>query len=139
VKARVSYTLVAAAVLLVAGTAGAASTVRNPTAEERGAIRQSIFDDIAAKGSPTHPVIMRVRVSTVALPAGGSRYRKFARVDLNDPKAGYAAALLGYFVTSISGWRVLDLGSSEVGCSVPSRLFHAKKNAVLRDLRLDCP
>jgi hypothetical protein len=89
VKARVSYTLVAAAVLLAAGTAGAASTVRNPTAEERGAIRQSIFDDIAAKGSPTHPVITRVRVSTVALPAGGSRYGKFARVDLNDPKAGY--------------------------------------------------
>lgn len=129
----------AAAAFLVGSTAAAASAVRNPTVEEQGAIRQTIFDDIAAKGSPTHPVITRVRVSTAVLPAGGSRYRKFARVDLNDPKAGYAAALLGYYVASISGWRVLDLGSSEVGCSVPSRVFHAEKNAVLRDLRLDCP
>jgi hypothetical protein len=138
-KPRVRFALVAAAAFLVAGPADAASAVRNPTVEERGAIKQAIFDDVAARGTPAQPVIRRVRVSTVSLAAGRSRYRKFARVDLHDPKAGYAAALLGYFVASISGWRVLDLGSSEVGCSVPPRVFHGRKNAVLRDLRLDCP
>src|SRR2546423_13018256 len=136
---RVRFVLVSTVAFLLAGAAGTASAVRDPTGDERGAIKQSIFDDVRAKGSPAHPVIARVRVSTVALSAGGSRYRKFARVDLNDPKAGYAAALLGYYVASISGWRVLDLGSSEVGCSVPVHVFHGRKNAVLRDLRLDCP
>lgn len=120
-------------------SAGAASAVRNPTVEERGAIKQAIFDSVAAKGRPAHPVITRVRVSTVTLSAGPSRYRKFARVDLNDPKAGYAGALLGYYVASISGWKVVDIGSAEVGCSVPAKLFQGKTSAILLDLMLDCP
>jgi hypothetical protein len=123
---------------LVSGAAGAAPAVRNPTVEERGAIRQAIFDSIAATGRPARPLITRIRVSSVTLPAGARRYRKFARVDLNDPKAGYAGALLGYYVTSISGWKVLDIGSSEVGCSVPAKLFGDRKSAILRDLALDC-
>ena len=122
----------------VAGTAGAASAVRTPTAEERGAIRQAIFDSVAASGRPAHPVITRITVSSVTLSAGPSWYTKFARVNLTDPRAGYAGALLGYYVTSISGWKVLDLGSSEVGCSVPAKLFGDRKSAILLDLELEC-
>jgi hypothetical protein len=124
--------------IVAAGTAGAAPAVRNPTVEERGAIRQAIFDSIAATGRPAHPVVTRIRVSSVTFPARAGRYRKFARVNLNDPKAGYAGALLGYYVMSISGWKVLDIGSSEVGCSVPAKLFGDRKGAILHDLELDC-
>jgi hypothetical protein len=93
---------------------------------------------VAVTGRPARPVITRIRVSSVTLPAGPSRYRKFARVDLTDPRAGYAGALLGYYVISISGWKVLDLGSSEVGCSVPAKLFGDRKSAILLDLELEC-
>ncbi len=130
--------LAALAAFLVAGTAGAASAVRNPTVEEGGAIKQAIFDSVAAKGRSAHPVITRIRVSSVTLSAGPSRYRKFARVDLNDPKAGYAGALLGYYIASISGWRVLDIGSARVGCDVAPNIFQGKKSAILLDLRLGC-
>jgi hypothetical protein len=117
------------------------SAARKPTAVERAGIRQALFDDIRAHPGPTHPLITRISVSTVRLGGTGrsSRYSKFARADLSDPRAGVAAVLLGYYVSSISGWRVLDLGSSEVGCSVPPNAFRGRKRAVLRDLGLDCP
>jgi hypothetical protein len=127
-----------AAVFVALGTTGAAPAERPPRTTEEAAIRQAIFDDLAANGLPRRPVITRIRVSSITLRR--HRYRKFARVDLNDPtRAGFAAALLGYYVASISGWKVLDLGSSEVGCSVPSTIFRGRKRAVLRDLKLDCP
>jgi hypothetical protein len=113
-------------------------SARGTGADERAAIRQAIFDDLAAHAHPRRPVITRIRVSSITLAT--RRYRRFARVDLDDPKkAGYAAALLGYYVASISGWKVLDLGSSQVGCTLPAQVFHGRKRAVLRDLLLDCP
>jgi hypothetical protein len=125
------------------GTTSSAAAVRAPGTAEEAAIRQAIFDDLAASALARRPVITRIRVSSITLPAkatGTRRYRKFARVDLDDPpRAGVAAALLGYYVASVSGWRVLDLGSSEVGCSVPARAFGGRKRAVMRDLKLDCP
>lgn len=125
------------AVFVALGTAGAAPAVRAPSTAEEAGIRQAIFDDLAANAQPRRPVITRIRVSSITLRRG--RYRKFARVDLDDPtKAGYAAALLGYHVASISGWKVLDLGSSQVGCSVPAKDFGGRKRAVLHDLELDC-
>jgi hypothetical protein len=99
---------------------------------------QAIFDSLAPRGRPAHPVVTRIRVSSVTFPARAGRYRKFARVDLDDPRAGYAGALLGYYVASISGWKVLDIGSSEVGCSVPARLFEDRTSAILLDLELAC-
>ena len=130
--------LAAVAVFLVAGAAGATSAVRNPTIDERASIRQAIFDAVAAKGRPANPAITRVRVSSVTLSARPGQYRKFARVDLNDPKAGYAGALVGYYAASISGWKILDMGSAQVGCSVPAKLFRGKKSVILLDLKLDC-
>ena len=113
-------------------------STRGIGAAEKAAIRQAIFDALAANARPRRPVITRIRVSSIMLRR--HRYRKFARVDLNDPtRAGFAAVLLGYYVASISGWKVLDLGSSEVGCSVPATIFRGRKRAVLRDLKLDCP
>ena len=125
------------AVFLIVAVAGAAPAARAPNAVEKAAIRQAIFDDIAAHANPRRPVITRIRVSSITLPT--PRYRKFARVDLDDPRAGPADALLGYYVASISGWRVLDLGSAEVGCGEPAQIFHGRKRAVMRDLDLDCP
>jgi hypothetical protein len=126
------------AVCLAVAAAGAAPAARAPNAVEKAAIRQAIFDDLAAHAHPRRPVITGIRVSTITLAT--RRYRKFARVDLDDPtRAGPAYALLGYDVGSISGWRVLDLGSSEVGCGEPAQVFHGRKRAVLRDLDLDCP
>jgi hypothetical protein len=117
-----------------------AVAARNPTVGERASIQQTMFDDVQAHRKPAHPVITRITVSTVRLGAVvKNRYVKFARVNLSDPQAGYAAALLGYYVSSISGWRVLDLGSSEVGCTVPPKVFRGKKQAVMRDLKLRCP
>ena len=126
------------AVFVALGTAGAAPAARAPSTAEEAGIRQAIFDDLAANALPRRPVITRIRVSSITLRR--HRYRKFARVDLDDPtRGGVAAALLGYYVASISGWKVLDLGSSEVGCSVPGHVFRGRKRAVMRDLKLDCP
>src|SRR5436305_11242966 len=96
------------AVLLVAGTAGAARAARVPSHSEDAGIRQAIFDYVAANTLARHPVITQIRVSSITLtakPTGRRRYRKFARADLTDPRGGVAAALLGYYVASISGWR----------------------------------
>lgn len=125
------------AVFVAFGAAGAAPAARAPSIAEKAAIRQAIFDDLAAHTLARQPVITRIRVSSIMLRR--HRYRKFARVDLNDPRGGYAAALLGYYVASISGWKVLDLGSAQVGCSVPAKVFGGRKRAVLHDLKLDCP
>jgi hypothetical protein len=132
------YTAASSLLVVLPATAFAA---RHPTVPERAAIQQALFDDVRAHGRPSHPVITRITVSNVRLgrPAGTNRYTKFARVDLSDPQAGFAAALLGYYAASISGWRVLDLGSSEVGCKVPAKVFRGRKHAIMRDLRLRCP
>ena len=127
--------------LLLAIAAGAATAARNPTIAERASIRQALFDDVLAHRRPAHPVITGITVSTIRPPGAimRNRYSKFARLNLSDPQAGFAAALLGYYVASISGWRVLDLGSSEVGCTVPSTVFRGRKRAIMRDLKLKCP
>jgi hypothetical protein len=129
------------AVLLVAGTAGAARAARVPSRSEGAGIRQAIFDYVAANSLARRPTIKRIRVSSITLPAkatGRHRYRKFARVDLYDSRAGAAAALLGYYVASISGWRVLGFGSARVGCTPRPRIFQGKQNAILLDLKLGC-
>ena len=132
------YTAVGSLLVVLPATAIAA---RHPTVAERAAIQQALFDDVRSHGKPAHPIITRISVSTVRLgrPVGKNRYTKFARADLSDPQAGFAAALLGYYSASISGWRVLDLGSSEVGCTIPAKTFRGRKRAVMRDLELDCP
>ena len=132
------YTAVGSLLVVLPATAIAE---RPQTVAERAAIQQALFDDVRAHGKPAHPIITRISVSTVRLgrPVGKNRYTKFARADLSDPQAGFAAALLGYYSASISGWRVLDLGSSEVGCTIPAKTFRGRKRAVMRDLELDCP
>jgi hypothetical protein len=132
------YTAVGSLLVVLPATAIAA---RRPTVAERAAIQQALFDDVRAHGKPAHPIITRISVSTVRLgrPVGKNRYTKFARADLSDPQAGFAAALLGYYSASISGWRVLDLGSAEVGCTPRPDVFRGKQRAILRDLDLDCP
>jgi hypothetical protein len=129
------------AVVVAVGTAGATQAVRTPSTAEEAGIRQAIFDYVAANTLARRPVIIRVRVSSITLPAratGRRRYRKFARVDLNDPRAGVAAALLGYYVASISGWRVLGFGSARVGCTPRPQVFQGKQTAILLDLDLGC-
>ena len=92
---------------------------------------------------PARPIITRIRVSSITLPAretGPYRDSRCARVDLMDrARAGFAASLLGYYVASIPGWKVLDLGSVEVGCIRRPSVFHYKQRAILRDLKLECP
>jgi hypothetical protein len=141
VRAKLAIEGAATAALVVVLTAGAGTAARKPAAGERAAIQQALFDDLHAHALPARPVITRISVSTVrpSGSAGRNDYAKFARADLYDPRAGAAAVLLGYYVASISGWRVLDLGSSEVGCSVPAKVFRGRKRAVMRDLKLDCP
>jgi hypothetical protein len=127
--------------LLLVALPALALEARRPTSAERASIQQALFDDVRAHGKPAHPAITRVSVSTVRLgrAVGKARYVKFARVDLSDPQAGYAAALLDYYAASISGWRVLDLGSSEVGCKVAPTVFRGRKRTIMRDLGLRCP
>ena len=129
------------AALLALGTAGATLAARGPTLTENTGIRQALFDYIAANAAPRRPVITRIRVSSITLaarPTGPRRYKKFARVDLTDPKAGVAAALLGYYVASISGWRVLEFGSARVGCTARPAVFQGKQTEILLDLKLGC-
>jgi hypothetical protein len=136
---RQSFALCSIAIFVVAGTAGATRAARAPSTLDNAAIRQAIFDYVAANTLARRPVITRIRVSSITLPAkatGRRRYRKFARVDLYDPRAGAAAALLGYYVASISGWRVLAFGSARVGCTPRPRVFQGKQNAILLDLNL---
>jgi hypothetical protein len=131
-----------AALMLTAVTA--AQAARQPTARERGAIEQAIFDDYLDNHVPTaHAAIRKIRISThVRVPRGkATAYRAFARVDLYDGTAsGRGTTLLGYRRGSLPGWRVLDIGSVAVGC-LPASVFggHRSKSAVLRDLKLDCP
>ncbi|HYZ77322.1 MAG TPA: hypothetical protein VE596_08090 [Gaiellaceae bacterium] len=130
-----------AAVALAVAVPAIASAARAPTVTERAAIRQAIFDYVTNKGRPARPVVKRILVSTRTLRArasGPNRYRRFARVDLDDPRAGFAAALLGYYVAPISGWRVLSLGSAQVGCAMPARIFQGRKSEILGELRLRC-
>ena len=138
-RPRVREAVALAVVACVAFAPEGNAAARAPSGAERAAIRQAIFDDIAANAKPARPLITHIRVSSITLgarPTGPHRYRKFARVDLSRVCAG---ALLGYYVASIPGWKVLDLGSSEVGCTPRPNVFQGKQRAILRDLKLDCP
>jgi hypothetical protein len=118
---------------------------RKPTLRERAAIEQAIFDDyLHSKTSAAHAVITAIRVSTRAAPRPRGKakgyYDAFARVDLFDSAAsGPGTAILGYRVERLPGWRVLDLGSVEVGCQLSASIFRGRRGAVLRDLDFDCP
>ncbi|MGD0712878.1 MAG: hypothetical protein ABSB24_01660 [Gaiellaceae bacterium] len=136
----VSLAAAAAVATTLSGCGGHASSTRPPTPLERAALQQAIFDYVVAHTDAVNPSITRIRVSSVPI---GSRsaasYTAFARVDLMDPSAGYAGALLGYRRKGeIPGWRVLDLGSDEVGCSLGPAVFGSHKQAVLRSLGLGC-
>jgi hypothetical protein len=130
---------------LILACAAVAQAARKPTARERGAIEQAIFDDyLRSHISTAHAVIKAIRISTHAAPRPRGHatgyYSAFARVDLFDSRAsGPGYALLGYRVGSLPGWRVLDLGSAAVGCGVPATNFRGHKAAVFRDLKLRCP
>ena len=127
---------VVAAATMLSACGGHASSTRAPTKLERAAIQQAIFDFAAANPAPVNPTINRIRVTPV--PAG-THYAAFALADISDPKAGYAAVLLGYRKTPLSGWRVFEVGSAEVGCDLGSAVYGARKQAVLRAFGLDCP
>jgi hypothetical protein len=128
--------------LVVLSMASAAAAARGPTPVERAGIRQAIFDSRAAR-----PPAGGLRVGKISVSTRGPRfpapanfyYRVFAVAVISAPNVTPAAVLLGYYVAPLSGWRVLDLGTSNVGCGLPATLFHGYKLAVLNDLRLTCP
>lgn len=123
----------------VAGCGGHPSATRPPTALERAALTQAIFDSLP-RTEAADPSIARIRVTTVPSDSrGAAPYTEFARVDLTDPKVGDAMSLLGYRQARVSGWRLLDLGSADVGCSFGPGVFGSHKQVVLHDLGLDCP
>lgn len=140
----VRRSFVGCVVVLALIFASATVAARNPIATERSAIQQAIFDFVATNAKVKDPRILAIRVSTRIPPPPRDRtvrfYSSFARIDLDDPSGGLTYALVGYFVTGrLSGWRVLDLGSAEVGCFLPAAVFRGEKRAVLRDLRMSCP
>ena len=134
----VATTIAVATTLSACG--GHASSVRGPTPVERAAIQQAIFDFAAANPVHVNPSITDIRVFPVPTSAQGTaRYAAFALADMNDPTAGFAAALLGYRKTPLSGWRVFDVGSALVGCDLGPAVYGARKREVLKALGLDCP
>ncbi len=134
---------VAACSLAILGVGDVALAARAPTALERAAIQQTIFDFFHTKGQVARPRITGISVLTRGaprLPLGAKNYyAAFARVHLSDRRAGLAAAILGYYVDPpLSGWEVLELGSATVGCHLPAAIFRGFKAAVLRDLKFPC-
>ncbi|HTZ05604.1 MAG TPA: hypothetical protein VMB53_07595 [Gaiellaceae bacterium] len=131
----------AVALTALAGCGGGhSSAARRPTASERAALQQAVYDFVVEKTRARNPVIVRMRVAAVRLePPGASPYAEFARVDLSDPAAGYAYAILGYRHRRLSRWRVLDIGSAAVGCELGRSVFGSHGPAVRRALGLACP
>jgi hypothetical protein len=142
---RFAYTAAAvAAAAAVSGCGGHASSsasVRPPTAVERTALQQAVYDFVVAHTEATDPSITKMQVSSVRVGAGrAAGYAAFAKVVLSDPSAGYAAVLLGSRSKGeIQGWHVLDLGSADVGCELGTAVFGSHKQAVMRSLGLGCP
>jgi len=127
--------------MILTAVAAPADLARRPAPVERAGIEQVLFAYFRKSRTP-NPKITAIVLSTRAARFPSSAkyyYKKFAKIELLDKRAGFAAVLAGYYVAPLSGWRVLDLGSSEVGCSIPAAVFHGYKAAVLRDLALDCP
>jgi hypothetical protein len=122
-------------IALLALSVATAESARPPTARESGGLHQALFDYFATR--PADPEITKIRVAT-ARPGRGSPFRTLARVDLRERRAGVATALLGYVKAKPPGWRVLTVGSSEVGCRLTERIFGGRKRFVLVDLRLTC-
>jgi len=133
----------AAVATAVSGCGGRASSssTRPPTATERAALRQAVYDCVVEHTAAVEPSIMKMRVSSVDVGSGrAAGYTAFAKVVLSDPSAGYAAVLLGSRSKGrIPGWRVLGLGSAGVGCELGPAVFGGHKRAVMRSLDLGCP
>jgi hypothetical protein len=139
-RALTNATAAVAVATAVSGCGGHNASSRRPTRVERAAIQQAIFDYVAAQTGARNPSITQIRVSPISTGSpGNARYAAFARADLSDQSAGYAAALLGYHRALLSGWRVLDLGSAEVGCDLGPAVYGTRKHAVLLALALGCP
>jgi len=135
-----SATVASVCLAALAGCGGGhSSTSRPPTPTERAALQQAAYDFVTAKTDARNPQIVRMRVASVPLGSpGASPYAAFALVQLSDPDAGYAVALLGYRKRQLSGWRVLALGSMQVGCGLGRNVFGSHGPAVRRALGLPC-
>ena len=131
----------AVALAALAGCGGGhPSAVRRPTASERAALQQAVYDFVAAKTAARNPLIVRMRIASVPLGRpDASPYREFALVELSDPAAGEAWAILGYRQRQLSGWRVLELGSALVSCDLGRNVFGSHGPAVRRAFGLTCP
>ena len=117
---------------------------RAPTAAERVAIRQALFDYFYARSF--NVFLYPIRVSTVRVPQRGILpIQSYAVVtvegtDASEASIGSVTLLLGRFAKpKPGGWRVRTLGSSDVGCmrgraDWPEPWY----GRMLADLRLTC-
>jgi hypothetical protein len=123
-----------------------ANASRKPTSVERASLQQAVFDvlpKVAAPSALKGTLRLSYLVSTrgARFPSGAKfYYRTFASVSVFNPRVGGAVMLFGYYIGSVSGWRLLSgPGSESVGCDVSETIFHGYKQTVLKDLHLACP
>jgi hypothetical protein len=113
---------------MLTGATGLAAASRAPTSAERAVIVKTATESRLLVELPKGSFAVNgVRVSTVATP--GRRYARLNVVrkpaDAGDRATGVVRRLRGH-------WRLIDLGTSGVGCrTVPAR--------VRADLKLICP
>ncbi|MEA2217679.1 MAG: hypothetical protein QOJ35_305 [Solirubrobacteraceae bacterium] len=116
-----------AAVLAALAAAASANASRAPTAAERAVIVRTVKSSaLTAMVDDANFDVRRIRISTVPTP--GLRYAAVKLV----PRPGVQAdGADGALRRKRGHWRLINLGTSSVGCILP--------RSVRRDLKLGCP
>jgi hypothetical protein len=114
-----------AAVAIVLGGAGSAIAARGPTSAERATVVRTVKNSRLLAALPRDAIaVTAVRISTVRVPG-----RVYARAKIFDDRKAHPDRATGVLRRLRGHWRLLDLGTADVGC-------HAVPARVRADLRL---
>jgi hypothetical protein len=115
---RMCRALSIATLMLLAG-AGLAAAARAPTSSERAIIVTTVKDSRLLSALPRDAIaVTAIRISTVTTTG-----RRYARARIFDTTLAHPDRATGVLRRLRGHWRLLDLGTADVGCrTVPARV-----------------
>lgn len=118
VVARITTALTLALVALLAAGGGWAAASRTPSRGERAAIVRSVTASRLLDALPRGSFdVTRIRISTVRTPG-----RLYGRVRIVTHPAAQSDLPTGIVRRLRGHWRLINLGTSGVGCGLPARV-----------------
>jgi hypothetical protein len=114
-----AYATLSIALVIVLSGAASAAAARTPTSAERAIVVRTVKDSRLLTALPRSAIaVTAIRISTVRIPG-----RIYARATIRDDRKQHPDRATGVLRRLRGHWRLLDLGTADVGChGVPARV-----------------